>query len=495
MSVCMLVPTVLAEALLGFSVWKLQILPAKYMILLLAGLVLVPALLSLLLFQHVGKWQRYARHGKQIAGYILCAVLIVGCLVVSFALTKLERTVNAISQPNTISTVFGVYVPAEDPAQSIGDMGGYTIAMTDSVDSRHTRAAAEEILELLEGTTSVQNLESVNALVDALYAGEVGAIILNQSYADMLVEAEVYADFFTRAKLIYEHSVVEVSETPAEETEPVEIDIDPTTMPFVVYLSGSDTRSSTLAKSRSDVNILAAVNPVTKQILLVNTPRDYYVSNPAGGGEKDKLTHCGLYGIENSMEALADLYDQPVSYYAQINFTGFETLVDAVGGITVYSDVAFVAAEAEYQVKVGNNYMNGAEALAFARERHNLTSGDNARGKNQMKVIAAIVDKLTAGTLIKNYSAILDSLQGMFVTNMSSTEISDVIKMQLDDMARWEVLSYAVTGEGGSDKNYSMPGLYSYVMYPDEAMVSHASGLIGKLLSGEVLTEADISGT
>ena len=110
-----------------------------------------------------------------------------------------------------------------------------------------------------------------------------------------------------------------------------------------------------------------------------------------------------------------------------------------------------------------------------------------------MKVIAAIVDKLTAGTLIKNYSAILDSLQGMFVTSLSSEEISDLIKMQLNDMASWEVLSFAVTGDNGSDKNYSMPGLYSYVMYPHEDVVAHASDLIGRLLGNEVLTEADLS--
>ncbi|MBQ7802154.1 MAG: LCP family protein [Oscillospiraceae bacterium] len=499
-----LILTVLAEALVLWNVWKLEILPAKFLTALLVCLVLVTALLSLLLFQQTGRWQKRVSHSRQIVAYILCAAMIAVCGVGAHALSKLGQTVDAISQPNTISTVFGVYVLAEDPAQTIEDAAGYRIAMTDSVDTEHTRMAAEELSALLGGT-DIENLESVNALVDALYGGAADAILLNQSYADMLTEVDDYADFFTRTKLLYEHSVIETVEAtepatedpastdPSEETEPPVVDLDPTTMPFVVYLSGSDTRSKSLVKSRSDVNILAAVNPVTKQILLVNTPRDYYVSNPAGDGAKDKLTHCGLYGMENSMGALSDLYGQPVHYYAQINFTGFETLVDAVGGVTVYSDTSFYAAEGGgFQIYAGKNNLNGRQALAFARERHNLAGGDNARGRNQMKVIAAIVDKLTAGTLIKNYSSILDSLQGMFVTSLSTEEISDLIKMQLDDMASWEVLSFAVTGDNGSDKNYSMPGLYSYVMYPHEEVVAQASDLIGRLLDNEVLTEADL---
>lgn len=491
-----------------FFVWKLQILPAKYLLLLLGALAVLTLLICTLLFQRTGKWQKKSRHGRQITGYILSLVVIAGCFVGTHAFSKIGQTFTAISEPTTVSTVFGIYVCADDPAETLEDAAGYSFAMTDSVDTDHTLMAADGIIDLLDSSISVMNTESVNALIDCLYTGQVQAIILNQSYADILLEVDDFADFGIRTKLLHEYTVTEEvaamapTETPAEddktdpaeETIPLAVDIDPTTTPFIIYLSGSDTRTSTLVKSRSDVNILAVVNPVTKQILLVNTPRDYYVSNPAGSGAKDKLTHCGLYGIENSMSALSGLYGQPVSYYAQINFTGFETLIDAIGGITVYSDTSFVAGEANYIVKVGANELNGFQALAFARERHNLSGGDNARGQNQMKVIAAVVQKLTAGTLIKNYSSILDSLQGMFVTNFTSDEISDLIKMQLDDMASWDILSYAVTGTNGSDKNYSMPGLYSYVMYPDEEMVGHASDLMGRVLEGNILTEADVSG-
>ena len=472
------------------SVRKLQMLPDKYFALILAALACVTAGLGLLILKAGEKRLR------RWIGWLLCLLVTAGCALGSHAFSKVNQTVNAIAQPDTVSTVFGVYIRAEDPAQTVEDTAGHRYAMTDSVDPEHTREAAETVLSL-SGCAGMKNMESVNALVDALYAGDADAILLNQAYADLVAEVEAYGDFFTRMRLLAEVEVTE-KEAPKpeatqmpEETEP-EIEFDPTAMPFIVYLSGSDTRSTSLVKGRSDVNILAAVNPVTKQILLVNTPRDYWVCNPAGEGERDKLTHCGLYGIENSMAALGDLYGQDVSHYAQINFTGFETLINAIGGVTVYSEFSFDAGDT-FRVKAGNNHMNGAQALAYARERHNVAGGDLTRGKHQMRLISAVVSKLSAGTIIKNYSAILDSLQGMFVTSLSADHISDLIKMQLEDMASWEVLSFAVSGEGGHDTNFSMPGQISYVMYPNEELVSHASSLMSRLMAGETLTQEDMT--
>jgi LCP family protein required for cell wall assembly len=259
-----------------------------------------------------------------------------------------------------------------------------------------------------------------------------------------------------------------------------------------MYVSGSDTRDYYLSTSRSDVNILMVVNPETKMVLLVNTPRDYYVANPAGNGAKDKLTHCGIYGIGCSVDALEILYDTEVRYYSQINFTGVETLVDAIGGIDVYSDYGFYALEV-YWINQGWNHLDGHGARLFAQDRYSHSAGDNARGRNQMKVIQAVISKVTSGTtIIENYAGILESIQGMFRTNVSMDEIGELVKMQLGDMASWTIRSYAVSGYGGSDITYSMPGLYCYVMYPDEAKVAYGQELIQRVLDGEVLTEEDM---
>ena len=257
--------------------------------------------------------------------------------------------------------------------------------------------------------------------------------------------------------------------------------------PFIVYLGGSDTRSSKLTKGRNDVNILAVVNPNTKQLLLVNTPRDYYVSNPAGDGAKDKLAHCGLYGLENAKEALSQLYGLPVAYGAVINFKGFEALIDAIGGVTVYSDTAFTTTVGGYRIQQGANTLNGAQALAFARERSKVAGGDNTRGRNQMQVIAAMVRQLSVGNVLSRWREILDSLEGMFATDMPLGDITKLLTNEMDDLGDWEIFSAAVTGVGGTDYNWSSGGK-AYVMYPDES-VDRVAEQMKRVMNGERMTD------
>ena len=257
--------------------------------------------------------------------------------------------------------------------------------------------------------------------------------------------------------------------------------------PFIVYLGGSDTRSGKLTKGRNDVNILAVVNPNTKQLLLVNTPRDYYVSNPAGEGAKDKLAHCGLYGMENSKEALSRLYGLPVAYGAVINFKGFEALIDALGGVTVYSESAFTTTIGGYRIQQGANTLNGAQALAFARERSRVSGGDNTRGQHQMQVIAAMVRQLSAGNVLSRWREILDSLEGMFATDMPLTTMTKLLTNEIDNLDDWEIFSAAVPGTGGTDYNWSSGGK-AYVMYPDES-VEQVAALMQRVMNGERLAD------
>lgn len=266
---------------------------------------------------------------------------------------------------------------------------------------------------------------------------------------------------------------------------------NPASEAFAVYLSGSDTRGSALTKSRSDVNIIAAVDPVNRQLLLVNTPRDYYVSNPAGKGAKDKLAHCGLYGTDNSRQALAELYDVPIAYAAQINFKGFETLIDALGGVTVESDTAFTTTMGGYYIQKGENTLNGAQALAFARERSKLSGGDVTRGQNQMKLITALMKQVSPANIMANYREILSSLDGMFVTDMPLSTITRLVTTQLDDLNDWEVFSLSVTGTDGNAYNYSS-GSSAYVMYPNADSVRQASELMQQVLRGAAISQTDV---
>ena len=260
--------------------------------------------------------------------------------------------------------------------------------------------------------------------------------------------------------------------------------------PFVIYLSGVDTRGELTEKARSDVNILAAVNPVTKRVVLINTPRDYYV-DLAGTSDKDKLTHAGLYGVETSMETLGNLYGVNVDHYIRINFAGFISIIDALGGVDVYSDQAFtsVGSPGYYDPTTfveGWNHLDGKAALAFARERHAFASGDIQRGINQMKVIDAMLNKIKSPALLMGFSKIMDAASDCFVTDFSQDQISALVRMQLSDFANWDIQSYTVTGSSGtSTQCYSAKGQKLYVMKPDEASVSKAKEMIATVLGGE----------
>lgn len=485
---------VIAQAILSFAVLRTNMLPDILVVVWVLVMVLLASATAALMFVRgknaVGKLRR-------VLACVLAFVIVCGCGVGIKLATDIKKAVNKVTNSVTTSVrnVY-VFVRNEDPAQTIADARDYTFGIIENYDVDHTQQAIAQIEEAVESSIAVSGYVGFEETAGALFQKDVGAVIMNGASVSLLLEVEGYEDFTQKVRILETMSFTQLEQntepTVTEETEPV-VEQTVTNTPFVIYISGSDTRSSTLNVSRSDVNILAVVNPQTKQVLLINTPRDYYVANPAGDGALDKLTHCGLYGPECSMEALSALYELKVDYYGQINFTGFETLVDAVGGVTVYSDQSFQAGGGTY-IRAGENVLNGKQALAFARERYHVSGGDNGRGRNQMKVVKAVIEKLTSGTtIISKYASILESLEGMFTTSMTADDISKLVKMQLSDMASWNVQTFAVTGVGGSEKTYSAPGVYAYVMYEDETTTAYAAELAARVIAGETLTEADMT--
>ncbi|MFQ6813182.1 MAG: LCP family protein [[Clostridium] innocuum] len=258
--------------------------------------------------------------------------------------------------------------------------------------------------------------------------------------------------------------------------------------PFIVYISGIDTNGSISKTSRSDVNMLAAVNPKKKELLLVFIPRDYYVplQCPNGScetGAMDKLTHAGLYGVETSQATLSKLFDIKINYNVRLNFDTLTTMVDALDGIDIYSDkelAAYTNKNCSY-VK-GNQYVDGACALAFARERYAYETGDRHRGENQQQVIEAMLKKFTKSNVIKNYESIMNAVQGMFQTNMTTDEITALIQMQIDDMATWKVTSISADGTGDMLPTYSFGRQPLYVMHPKENAIVNIKKILKNIL-------------
>lgn len=226
--------------------------------------------------------------------------------------------------------------------------------------------------------------------------------------------------------------------------------------PFTIYISGIDTYGEVSETSRSDVNLIAVVNPKTYQILLVTTPRDYYVPIPGvSGGQKDKLTHAGIYGIDASMRTLGELYETDINYYARLNFTSLIDIVDTLGGVDVYSELAFQTGTESgciVDVQEGWNHLNGEQALAFSRERHALADGDNQRGKNQQAVLTAMLRKCLSPTMLLKAGTIMNQVSSEVETNLSQAQINSLIKYQLNKNATWTIQSVAATGT--NDKGY-----------------------------------------
>jgi len=508
--------TKLAGAIFGltavFTVWmlwtiaSLNMLPIKYLIpvILLVVFLLFGSFWTLFLPQFPVKDDKerkpVSKNKKLISRLIglilaLCIVLVdaVGIKMIG----ELQGAIGDMTggDEEVVYEIVGLYVVTDDHAKELEDVASYDLGVSYSHDEESMETAVDMMEKAFSKEFDWKEYDTELAAVDALLAGESDAILMNVAYISVIEGMEGYEDIQTRLRVVHEFKMEDTSVPVLNlETKPEDI----TKEPFIVYISGNDTNYS-LKNQRSDVNILAVVNPVTKQVLLINTPRDYYIeitgaSKKAAEGQMDKLTHCGIYGIECSMATLGDLYDQDVHYYAQVSFVGFTRLIDALGGVEVYSDASFYSAHSETYVKKGYNYMDGAEALSFVRERHNLPDGDAGRGRHQMAVIQAIVKKALSGAIITRYSSILESMGDCFGTNITNEEASNLVKMQIGDMASWNIKSFSVAGTGYGEKNYcySIPGLKAYVLPQNQSYVDHAQNLIDKVFEGGTLTDEDM---
>ena len=360
--------------------------------------------------------------------------------------------------------VVGVYVEAGDPAQSLEDTAGYAYgAAAGEPYGEQAQAALRQRL----GEVEITSCPTAFALADRLRAGEVRAILLGDAYAQALSEAPGYQ--WTGQRLRQVGSLeLELEDTP----EPLAV---PEDLPrrFLVYLSGTDTFGSAATRARSDVNILAAVDTQAKKLLLVATPRDFYVTFPETGGAKDKLAHAGVYGVEASAAALEGLYGVTVDYWVKMNFTGFVELIDALGGVEVYSDQAFTV-EPIRTYQQGYNQLTGLEALAFARERYSFPDGDYQRAKNQMEVIRAVVEKCSSFALVQNFRPVLEAAGEHLETNMPKEHLYGLAALQLGDPGPWTVETYTAQGDSAYRETWSMPGQELYVILPGEASVQEA---------------------
>ena len=394
-------------------------------------------------------------------------------LVGIFGFKQMIDITNRMNQTAAFSEVeMSIVVPKESDIKDVSQLT--SVQAPTKVDKNNIETLMSALKKDKKVDVKVDDVASYQEAYDNLKSGKSKAMVLSGSYASLLESVD--SNYASNLKTIYTYKIKKKNNNSAKQVD---------SKVFNIYISGIDTYGSISTVSRSDVNIIMTVNMNTHKILLTTTPRDAYVKIPGGGANQyDKLTHAGIYGVETSEQTLEDLYGTKIDYYARINFTSFLKLIDQLGGVTVHNDQAFTSLHGKFDFPVGDIQMNSEQALGFVRERYSLDGGDNDRGKNQEKVISAIVNKLASLKSVSNFTSIVNNLQDSVQTNMSLDTINALANTQLDSGSKFTVTSQAVTGTGSTGQltSYAMPNSSLYMMKLDNSSVARASQAIKNLM-------------
>ena len=475
---------VIATAVFLYVVYLTKLLPTKYFLLVAALLLIIIGIFWYII--QTGKKKVLAGKTSK-RSMITKTVSLLLSIVLALGSTFVLRGNSFLSNVQTSMQKYAINVivlkDGKYGTASLKDLKGKKFGRSYEKEKATLNQALAQMEEAID-TQEYTNYDTYSELADALYDGKVDAIVVGMQYKSMLELNHGSFDEETRIVKTYEFEKKAKAVTTAV--------TDVTEKPFNIYVTGIDTYGSVSTVSRSDVNLIVTVNPKTKQILMTSIPRDCQIELHKNG-KMDKLTHTGIYGVEETISTIEDFLDLEVNYYARTNFSGITNIIDALGGVTVDSDYEFITKHGNYQINKGENQMDGDKALCFVRERYNLPSGDYDRGRNQQKLLKAILNKAMSPKIITNFQRILSAIEGCFETNMSSDEIKSLINMQLDNNAQWSVSNVQIDGEGYmTDQTYSMKGTSIYVMKPYTSRVNKVKKLVDKVESGKKLTTKEV---
>ena len=458
----------LLAAFLIFTIFRYHFLAFRYVNVLVTVLILAVAVLSgFLIFK--GKAEK-----------VTSAVLILALLVGSVSMYAVKGLVDLSAGVNSTSNYSEYEMSIVVPADSdVTDLKQLTNVLAPSGnDQDNIQALMKNISQTQGHELTVDTASSYLSAYKSLTSGEAKAMVLNSVFEDTIRGED--PDYASKIKKIYTHKMSKKIDTAVGKQ-------NPNAEVFNIYVSGIDTYGPISSVSRSDVNIIMTVNRKTKKVLLTTTPRDAYVPIADGGlNQPDKLTHAGIYGVDASVHTLENLYGIDLNYYVRLNFTSFLKLIDLLGGIDIENDQEFTSLHGNYHFPVGKIHLNSDQALGFVRERYSLNGGDNDRGKNQEKVIAAVIKKLTSTDALKNYNAILSGLQDSVQTDMSLETMMNLINTQLESGGSYNVTSQALTGTGNTGlPSYAMPEANLYMMEIDQNSLAAAKAAIQEVMEGK----------
>ena len=496
----LLILDLVLSAALGWAMYSTQLLAPQLVIMAAGLLMLLPLLLYLMQREKKGENKKKGLRAALIV-LLLFLVLLEGAAF--FFLNSYNRTMDRMTDGRTQVTRMTVYLKEDDLAQTMEYVleREYVFGTLSYADQEAVTHTKDWIESRYGHKITLKPYNSLLELIQALDEGEVNALLISSAYLDLIGSLpEEYAKYQTSLRAMMESEVTTEIARPATQQN-TEIDEETALTlrspelwkdSFVVYVSGIDSYGAVTVSARSDVNILAIVNKATKTVLLISTPRDFYVPFPFTGGSLDKLTHAGVYGVDCSIETLSSYYGLPIDYYLRVNFTGFIRMIDTLGGVDVDSDADFVNGDFHFQK--GINHLDGKTALRFVRDRYSFgTEGDRARGRHQMAVIKGVIKGLASFKMLTNYGEIMDELADSFQTNASKEVVGELVRMTLDlESGKWKVLTFSVNGYDRTDYSYAL-GCNAYVMAPEIKTVEYARKLVIAVASGETPTQSEVS--
>lgn len=477
-SILLSILLVVASFYLLYQLIKINVLPTKLLFLITIIFVLLDAIFVLLL----------CYFSKGIVSKIICIVLtlvlVFGSCLGGYYISKTGSLLTNITNvtkhaKNTVSVV----VKQSSDIKNKSQLNGLSVGTLRTIGTQGSSKALTELSK--DGIVMNQSeYDSLSSMLEAFYNGEVDSIIINESSRSQILDMESYADFDNNTRVVYQTSYK------VENTDKANAVSDITSKPFNVLISGSDTRGGFDENGRSDVIMVATINPKTSTILLTSVPRDFYVTtacDAADGcmqGALDKITHTGIHGTNTTKRTVEQLLGVEINYTFKVGFDTVTDLVDALGGVDVYVEPGYAVSTSTFSVHEGTNHLDGQHALAYARERYSYTEGDRQRTKNQQQVLMGIVNEATKPSVITKYASIMDAMANTFSTTMSNEEISDLIKYQINNNPKWKMEQYMVDGTGDTLMCAEL-GDAASVMVPDQSTVKMAKDKINAVLAGK----------
>ena len=477
LSILLSVVLVISSFYLLYQVIRLNVLPSKFLFPLTIRVVVLDAIFILLLVYF----------SKNVVSKIICIVLTLFiCVASCFGGYYISKTQNVLSSITNVAkhakNTVSVIVKESSSIKNKSQLNGVSVGSL-RLNEQGSKKALKELSN--EGIVLNQTeYDSMTALLEAFYNGEVDSIIINESSRSQILDMEAYSNFDSNTRVVYQTSYKVKNNDSATSVS------DITSKPFNVLISGSDTRGGFDENGRSDVIMIATVNPKTHTILLTSVPRDFYVTTACDAGDGcmqgalDKITHTGIHGTNTTKRTVEQLLGIEINYTFKVGFDTVTELVDVLGGVDVYVEPGYAVHTSYLNVNEGINHLNAEQALAYARERYSYTEGDRQRTKNQQQVLMGIVKEATKPSVITNYAAIMDTMANTFSTTMSNEEITDLIKYQLNNNPTWKMEQYMVDGTGDTLMCAEL-GDAASVMVPDQSTVKMAKDKINAVLAGK----------